>query len=353
MSQPTTPPRKTGAPITIEPDAVAALQQEEIKPGGSPNAAYIRDIGVIGKTSRKRGVDYPALHQEVQEADKKDAKIEFTTHSPLEEIRARFLFDGRVDVGEYINDWRLLLTAHEVQLAVQWTAFQINNKFRDESIVLTGILKGVFMFLADLVKLLTIPYNVYFLEASSYKDKQTQSDTVEFMSEIVPEKFTGRKIVLLDELFDNGKTLNSVKDALLDKLQIPEDNIYTCTLFKKNKKTSQKPPDLVAFDVLPDIWLVGYGLDHAGTKRGWPHVFGVPKLSHIPKNEADGMFELEETHVENTIFTEVRKIFHTRLGELAADMLMDNSSPSVMSPPLVWRRQSKCNEEGIPNPEEG
>eukprot|EP01006_Ploeotia_vitrea_P053944 TRINITY_DN67831_c6_g5_i1.p2 TRINITY_DN67831_c6_g5~~TRINITY_DN67831_c6_g5_i1.p2 ORF type:complete len:348 (-),score=45.67 TRINITY_DN67831_c6_g5_i1:2599-3642(-) len=313
-----------------ESPVLQALRGGSTHPVGTPNADYIRDIGVTGKMARKLGYGYDDLHQDVQDPGRHNPHCEFTTGTELSAIRQKFLFKGRMDVKPEQDSWRLLLTAHEVQLAVQWTAMKLNRQFRSEEVVLTGILKGVFMFISDLCKLLTIPYNVYFLEASSYKDKQTQSSEVDFTSEINPSKFKGKKIILLDELFDNGRTLNSVKAALLSKLQIPADHVYTCTLFQKIKKTSQQPPDLVAFNVLSDVWVVGYGLDDQGTKRGWPHVFGVPKVGDAKRTEDDEMFDMDEEQQQGTNkkFEEVRVQFHKRLATLAMELTEKSASPT-------------------------
>jgi hypothetical protein len=101
-------------------------------------------------------------------------------------------------------------------------------------------------------------------------------------------------VVLLDELYDNGKTLQSVKEALYksEELALEEKDIFTCTLFKKEKDTqaSYRLPDLYGMDV-PDVWLVGYGLDDCQEKRGWNCLFAIPKIDGIPKGPLDEMFE--------------------------------------------------------------
>ena len=79
----------------------------------------------------------------------------------LLQVRDEFFFEGRQDVSQSVRDnWILLLTDNEIQLTVRWVAHQINKKFVGQSIVLTGILKGVFIFMRDLCRYLTIPYVV-------------------------------------------------------------------------------------------------------------------------------------------------------------------------------------------------
>ena len=75
------------------------------------------------------------------------------------QVRDEFLFQGRQDVSQDVRDnWILLLTDKEIQLTVRWVAHQINKKFSGKRIVITGILKGVFVFMKDLCSHLTIPY---------------------------------------------------------------------------------------------------------------------------------------------------------------------------------------------------
>jgi len=80
---------------------------------------------------------------------------------------------------------------------------------------------------------------------------------------LVPSKFENKTVVLVDELYDNGTTLNAVKEKLMQELSLPSERIFTCCLFRKLKVTSAPAPDMVGYDRLPDLWLVGYGLDDA------------------------------------------------------------------------------------------
>jgi hypothetical protein len=86
---------------------------------------------------------------------------------------------------------------------------------------------------------------------------------------------------LLDELFDHGTTIHAIATALVKNadLRLKADDVFTCTLFSKHSGTKLAPPDLVGMNELPGVWLVGYGLDDAGEKRGWVHLFGCPKVN--------------------------------------------------------------------------
>ena len=115
---------------------------------------------------------------------------------------------------------------------------------------------------------------------------------------LVPKKFEGKKVILLDELYDNGTTLHLVKQKLLQELNKNEEDIFTCTLFIKKKSEENNkypPPDLFGIEI-PDVWVVGYGLDDCQEKRGWSHLYACPKIEGVPKTEDDQIFSSAEYH---------------------------------------------------------
>lgn len=217
----------------------------------------------------------------------------------LNQIHSEFIAN-RSDVCN-IQDWKLIITQDEIAIMVQHLADYINYKFQHDKIVVTCILKGCAYFLVDLTKKLTIPHSLYFIETSLYHDKQVPDAKVELLSILVPSKFQGRKVILLDELYDNGFTLHAVKTKLIEEVKLDPQDIVTCTLFHKCKHGNLNvmrsggnpydPPDLVGFWNLPDLWYVGYGLDDKQEKRNWPHLYAIPKLPDIPKNTDDSIFE--------------------------------------------------------------
>lgn len=220
------------------------------------------------------------------------------------EIGKRFLqtqYDGAQTIA---CDWFLVMSESEIGVCVQYIADEINRRFKGKKIVLCGILKGAYLFISDLSKHLTIPYTTYFVEASSYGDKQQQGD-VQMLSRLVPEKFVGRTVVLLDELFDRGTTMYEISQCLLNnkELQLKPKDLFTCTLFAKEAKKAHKHlprPDLIGIDGLPDLWLVGYGLDDRGEKRGWKHLFACPKSAGVPLVPHDDVFSDDNYKYEPT-----------------------------------------------------
>ena len=194
-------------------------------------------------------------------------------------------FDG-------VKDYKLIMTAAELDAAVARCCREIERQTVGEKIVICGILKGAFIFVTDLSRRLNRPNSIYFVEASSYTG-QKQSEGVELLSRIVPSKFQGRKVVLVDELLDNGHTMHTMKEHLMKELSIPRSQIVTCVLMSKDRpgRPKEYEADITGIANLPDVWLVGYGLDDDGTKRGWPMLFAKPKCAGVPLGEADKIFQ--------------------------------------------------------------
>ena len=154
-----------------------------------------------------------------------------------------------------IEQWRLIMTEEEIQKAVQKCADTINTEFQGKEVVVACILKGAVYFFTDLTRLLTIPHSAYFIEASSYTDKQTQNECVEILSQIVPSKFINKYVILIDELFDNGATINRIKTEIHKKASVPLEMIITCTLFLKNKVSHFFVSNFLADTLTIVLWL--------------------------------------------------------------------------------------------------
>lgn len=216
------------------------------------------------------------------------------------------------DAGNY----RLILTREEIEAGVRIVAHRIETWAKSERIVLVGILKGAFMFMSDLCRALVRPYSVYFVEASSYKEAREQGGVQISGASISAEKFVDattkapHKIVLIDELLDNGKTMDEMKQHFLRCLSDThkENDILTVCLFSKEREREWPQADITGILDLPDLWLVGYGLDDRGTKRGWTELFAIPKVKIVEtaeKHEVDKLLsKLDEsaTLVEPHVF---------------------------------------------------
>uniref|UniRef100_A0A7S1A704 Phosphoribosyltransferase domain-containing protein n=1 Tax=Noctiluca scintillans TaxID=2966 RepID=A0A7S1A704_NOCSC len=208
--------------------------------------------------------------------------------------------------SKYFQDlkhYRLILTREEIETGVRIAAHRIETWSKGERIVIVAILKGAFMFLSDLCRALTRPYSVFFAQASSYGNERSQSKTLAISSDVESRKFCDastkkpHKIVIIDELLDNGKTMHDVKTHFLSCLSEThtERDILTACLFEKERARDLPSSDITPIKKLPDLWLVGYGLDDRGTKRGWVDLFAMPKVKiaeTIDKDDVDRLISL-------------------------------------------------------------
>jgi hypoxanthine phosphoribosyltransferase len=168
------------------------------------------------------------------------------------------------------NNYKLVLSENEIQEQVKKCADVINRRFENKNLLLVCLLKGSVWFYSDLTKNIVIPYSTYFIEASSYKNNKFQDDTIEILSKIIPSKFENKHVILIDELYDSGKTMESMKVKITELTNVKLENIYSCCLLVKNSKNISKL-DIYGC-VVPDVWLIGYGLDDCQEKRGWRHI---------------------------------------------------------------------------------
>jgi len=129
------------------------------------------------------------------------------------------------------------------------------------------VLKGAFIFLSDLARRLTIPRRVDFVALASYGDSTTP-DAVRLIMDL-RESIKDRHVLIVDDIVDTGATLVYLKQML--EAREPA-SVKTCALTRKIKEREDAPDlDYVGFDI-PDVWVVGYGLDHADRYRTLPYI---------------------------------------------------------------------------------
>ena len=145
---------------------------------------------------------------------------------------------------------------------------EITTAYPEGELLVLGLLKGSFVFLADLVRQIQLPLHVDFLVASSYGDAMESSGDVNLVYD--PETtLEGKHILLVEDIVDSGKTLNKLVTLLGGRAP---RSIAICALLHKRIATElAHPVRFVGFDA-PNEFLVGYGLDHAENFRHLPYV---------------------------------------------------------------------------------
>jgi hypoxanthine phosphoribosyltransferase len=163
---------------------------------------------------------------------------------------------------------RVLISSEAIQKRVKEMADQISNDFSGAGrLYMIGILKGAFIFLADLTRQLSIPHAVDFMALSSY-GRSTESGAVRILMDL-REPIEGQHVLIVEDIVDTGHTLTYLNHILLGRNPA---SLHTCALVRKLRDQGDAPPvDYIGFDI-PDVWVVGYGLDYADRYRTLPYV---------------------------------------------------------------------------------
>lgn len=153
----------------------------------------------------------------------------------------------------------------------------MTEDYRDEPPVLVNVLKGGVVFLADLIRAIKLPIEIDFMEVSSYGDG-TQSSGIVRILEDLSHSITDRHVVIVEDIVDTGLTLRYIIDNL--ETRHPK-TVKICTLLdRRGRREVELDLDYVGF-VVPDKFVIGYGLDLAQRYRNLPHI-AVLEEEEIP-----------------------------------------------------------------------
>jgi len=165
----------------------------------------------------------------------------------------------------------ILISKAQLAKRVRELSRQIETDFAGRDLVVVSLLNGTVMFLADLIRHLSLPLRLDFMGVSSYGES-TVSRKLVFTKELRLEVH-GRDVLLVDDILDTGRTLHAVVDKLR---QLGPREIKICVLLDKpSRRAEEVRADYIGFEI-PDLFVVGYGLDYAERYRNLPFV-GVLK----------------------------------------------------------------------------
>jgi hypoxanthine phosphoribosyltransferase len=162
---------------------------------------------------------------------------------------------------------RIAFDADTLRTRVRELGAEITAAYPEGDLLVLGLLKGSFVFLADLVREIQRPLHVDFLVAASYGNETVSSGNVRMVYD--PEtKLEGKHILLVEDIVDSGRTLERLVRLLRER---SPRSLEICALLHKRIATLAMPVRFVGFDA-PNEFLVGYGLDHAENFRHLPYV---------------------------------------------------------------------------------
>ena len=175
----------------------------------------------------------------------------------------------------------ILLSSETIEQRVRELGEEISQDYADLNPLLVGLLKGGVPFMADLLRMITIPLEIDFISVSSYS-KETRRQGLVRLTKDLEEPIDGRHVLFVEHVIDTGLTLNYLLQNL--KARNPP-SLKVCVLFDKSRRRLiDVPLDYKGFD-LPDRFFVGYGLDFRERYRNLPYV-GVlkPEVLHGQNN---------------------------------------------------------------------
>ena len=167
---------------------------------------------------------------------------------------------------------KVLVTEEELHARIAEMGETLYEQFQNKNPLFLSVLKGSFVFMADLVRACQVKSDVEFIAVSSYQNATVSSGRVQITHDL-QQDITGREIVIVEDILDSGNTLAFLKSYLMAK---GAKSISIVTLLDKpSRREKAVEADLSGF-VVPDEFVVGYGLDYAQLYRNLPYI-GVLK----------------------------------------------------------------------------
>lgn len=175
---------------------------------------------------------------------------------------------------------RVILSEDQIQSRISEMTKQIEADYADvEEVYLVGILKGAFIFLADLARQLDIPHKVDFMALSSYGMTAETTGEVRIIMDL-REPIEDKHVIIVEDIVDSGNTLDYLQRLLKGRQPA---SLKSCVLLRKERDSIELPIHYLGFEI-PDVWVVGYGLDFADTYRTLPFIAELKKEAYM--NEA-------------------------------------------------------------------
>lgn len=168
-----------------------------------------------------------------------------------------------------------LFTETEIQTAVSEVAEKLNADYRDQHVLVIGVATGAIVFLSDLMRQLQMPVHLELVRAKSYRGTTVRPGELDIdLWGLTEDDIRGRQILLVDDIFDTGRTVEALSSRLLD--HGASDVKIVVFLEKPDRRETEILPDYVGLRI-PDRFVVGYGLDYDGRMRNLPYIAAMDK----------------------------------------------------------------------------
>jgi hypoxanthine phosphoribosyltransferase len=178
----------------------------------------------------------------------------------------------------YARPGEVVVGTEEIAGIVARLGREISRDYADRSPILVNLLKGGVVFLADLMRQLTIPHQIDFMHVSSYENGTSSSGSVRIVDDLSCNVWD-RDVLIIEDVIDTGTTLAYIVNVL--QLRGPR-SLEVCTLLKKGPVGTVHMPIRYVGKVIPDVFVVGYGLDYEESFRNLPFIATLEFVDHPP-----------------------------------------------------------------------
>ena len=163
----------------------------------------------------------------------------------------------------------VMISEEKIKARIVQLGLQISKHYQDsDNLVMVGLLRGSFVFMADLTRVITVNHSVDFMTASSYSNSMESSRDVHILKDL-DDNIEGKDVLLVEDIIDTGNTLSKVLKIL--NLRAPK-SIKICTLLDKpSRREEEVSVKWIGFKI-PDEFVVGVGIDYAQKYRNLPYI---------------------------------------------------------------------------------
>lgn len=163
---------------------------------------------------------------------------------------------------------KVLISQKEIEKKVMEISKEISKDYQGKDLLLVCVLKGSIIFTADLIRALSIPVQIDTIAVSSYENQTKSSGVVRLIKDL-DEDVTGKHVLIVEDIVDSGLTLQYLKKMLEQRNPA---SVKVCTLLdKRQRRVHDQEPDYFGF-VIPDEFVVGYGMDYKEYYRQLPYI---------------------------------------------------------------------------------
>ncbi|MDO4157136.1 MAG: hypoxanthine phosphoribosyltransferase [Oscillospiraceae bacterium] len=166
------------------------------------------------------------------------------------------------------NIKRILISEAEIKAKIKEAGEQISQDYKEKPLLLVSILNGAFVFMADLCRAISIPCEIAFLCAKSYYNETVSSGTVEIVMDL-KQDISQYHVLIIEDIIDTGRTLHDILQLL--KARNPLSLNVITLLDKPDRRVIDLKPNRSLFTI-PDIFVIGYGLDCGEIYRNLPYI---------------------------------------------------------------------------------